>query len=240
MSFDGFDIDKMFEEAAGAAENTGEKAPEGYSKNPKKSSDEPSFEVKQEDKPKKEEPKKEEPKKEIPKQSEPKKEEKETPKKEKLGPLIKSNGKTNISDGLNVEIINKVLEMNSILENYNSTELKFVKGYFQDENGDSGDIIYKALITDTRGLDALDKIVTARGHTAAERAFYLMELDNNSIESIYEQVDLLTGELDESTHVTEINKIKVCKILEKTISQMPNDVFTYINKLQEFTNKAIS
>ena len=246
MDFDKLDIDQMFAEAAGAAENTGEKDPENYSKNP------PKAEVKVETKSKKETNKaKPESKVEQPKieQEKPKVEKsverpvekpKQEPVKDRLGPLLKQNDKKVITDGLNVESIGRIIEMKEILDNYNATELKFVKSYFQNEKGTPAEIIYKALTANTRGLDALNKIVIARGYTAADRAFYLMELDFNSIEAIHEQVDLLTGELEDIGKVTEINKIKICRILEKAISEMPDDVFVYINKLQEFTNKAIS
>lgn len=242
IDFDKLDIDQMFAEAAGAAENTGEKDPENYSKNP------PKAEVKVETKSKKEtnkaksEPKVEQPKieQEKPKVERPVEKPKQEPVKDRLGPLLKQNDKRVITDGLNVESIGRIIEMKEILDNYNATELKFVKGYFQNEKGTPAEIIYKALTANTRGLDALNKIVIARGYTAADRAFYLMELDFNSIEAIHEQVDLLTGELEDIGKVTEINKIKICRILEKAISEMPDDVFVYINKLQEFTNKAIS
>jgi len=242
MDFDKLDIDQMFAEAAGAAENTGEKDPENYSKNP------PKAEVKVETKSKKEtnkakpESRVEQPKieQEKPKVERPVEKPKQEPVKDRLGPLLKQNDKKVITDGLNVESIGRIIEMKEILDNYNATELKFVKGYFQNEKGTPAEIIYKALTANTRGLDALNKIVIARGHTAADRAFYLMELDFNSIEAIHEQVDLLTGELEDVGKVTEINKIKICRILEKAISEMPDDVFVYINKLQEFTNKAIS
>lgn len=242
MDFDKLDIDQMFAEAAGAAENTGEKDPENYSKNP------PKAEVKVETKSKKEtnkakpESRVEQPKieQEKPKVERPVEKPKQEPVKDRLGPLLKQNDKKVITDGLNVESIGRIIEMKEILDNYNATELKFVKGYFQNEKGTPAEIIYKALTANTRGLDALNKIVIARGYTAADRAFYLMELDSNSIEAIHEQVDLLTGELEDVGKVTEINKIKICRILEKAISEMPDDVFVYINKLQEFTNKAIS
>lgn len=242
MDFDKLDIDQMFAEAAGAAENTGEKDPENYSKNP------PKAEVKVETKSKKEtnkakpESRVEQPKieQEKPKVERPVEKPKQEPVKDRLGPLLKQNDKKVITDGLNVESIGRIIEMKEILDNYNATELKFVKGYFQNEKGTPAEIIYKALTANTRGLDALNKIVIARGYTAADRAFYLMELDFNSIEAIHEQVDLLTGELEDVGKVTEINKIKICRILEKAISEMPDDVFVYINKLQEFTNKAIS
>lgn len=242
IDFDKLDIDQMFAEAAGAAENTGEKDPENYSKNP------PKAEVKVETKSKKEtnkakpESRVEQPKieQEKPKVERPVEKPKQEPVKDRLEPLLKQNDKRVITDGLNVESIGRIIEMKEILDNYNATELKFVKGYFQNEKGTPAEIIYKALTANTRGLDALNKIVIARGYTAADRAFYLMELDFNSIEAIHEQVDLLTGELEDIGKVTEINKIKICRILEKAISEMPDDVFVYINKLQEFTNKAIS
>lgn len=246
LDFDKLDIDQMFAEAAGAAESTGEKDPENYGKNPPKAE----FEVKT--KPKKETNKvKPEVKVEQPKveQEKPKVEKrversvekpKQEPVKDRLGPLLKQNDKKVITDGLNVESIGRIIEMKEILDNYNATELNFVKGYFQNEKGTPAEIIYKALTANTRGLDALNKIVIARGHTAADRAFYLMELDFNSIEAIHEQVELLIGELEDVGKVTEINKIKICRILEKAISEMPDDIFVYINKLQEFTNKAIS
>lgn len=249
MDFDKFDIDQMFAEAAGAAENTGEKDPENYGKNPPKAEVEVKTKPKKETNKAKPEAKVEQPKVEQEKPVEkpverpvekPVEKPKQEPVKDRLGPLLKQNDKRIITDGLNVESINRIIEMKEILDNYNATELKFVKGYFQNEKGAPAEIIYKALTANTRGLDALNKIVLARGHTAADRAFYLMELDFNSIEAIYEQVDLLTGELEDAGKVTEINKIKICRLLEKAISEMPDDVFLYINKLQEFTNKAIS
>lgn len=242
IDFDKLDIDQMFAEAARAAENTGEKDPENYSKNPPKAKVKVETKSKEKTNKSKSEPKVEQPKteQEKPKVERSVEKSKQEPVKDRLGPLLKQNDKRVITDGLNVESIGRIIEMKEILDNYNATELKFVKGYFQNEKGTPAEIIYKALTANTRGLDALNKIVIARGYTAADRAFYLMELDFNSIEAIHEQVDLLTGELEDIGKVTEINKIKICRILEKAISEMPDDVFVYINKLQEFTNKAIS
>lgn len=242
IDFDKLDIDQMFAEAARAAENTGEKDPENYSKNPPKAKVKVETKSKEKTNKSKSEPKVEQPKteQEKPKVERSVEKPKQEPVKDRLGPLLKQNDKRIITDGLNVESIGRIIEMKEILDNYNATELKFVKGYFQNEKGTPAEIIYKALTANTRGLDALNKIVIARRYTAADRAFYLMELDFNSIEAIHEQVDLLTGELEDVGKVTEINKIKICRILEKAISEMPDDVFVYINKLQEFTNKAIS
>lgn len=242
IDFDKLDIDQMFAEAARAAENTGEKDPENYSKNPPKAKVKVETKSKEKTNKSKSEPKVEQPKteQEKPKVERSVEKSKQEPVKDRLEPLLKQNDKRVITDGLNVESIGRIIEMKEILDNYNATELKFVKGYFQNEKGTPAEIIYKALTANTRGLDALNKIVIARGYTAADRAFYLMELDFNSIEAIHEQVDLLTGELEDIGKVTEINKIKICRILEKAISEMPDDVFVYINKLQEFTNKAIS
>lgn len=258
MDFDKIDIDQMFAEAAGAAENTEEKDPESYGKNPKVKPDTApklkketkKSQVKTEEEKPIETPEKQPIETPVEKHVEtpvekPVEKPVETPKKEemtkdKLGPLLKQEDKRIISDGVNVQSIGRIIEMKEILDNYNATELKFVKGYFQSEKAGSAEIIYKALTTNTRKLDALNKIVIARGYSAADRAFYLMELDLNSIQAIHEQVDLLTGELEGVDKVTEINKIKICRILEKAISEMTDDVFIYINKLQQFTNKAIS
>lgn len=141
---------------------------------------------------------------------------------------------------IDIVAIDKIIEMKKILDAYNPTELEFVEGYFQQEEGTSAEIIYEALTVDERELNALNKIVTARKHTAAERAFYLMDLDNNSIEAIFEQIELLTGELGDLQRVDELNKIGICRKLESSISNMSSDVFTYINKLQEFTNVALT
>jgi len=107
MDFDKLDIDQMFAEAAGAAENTGEKDPENYSKNP------PKAEVKVETKSKKEtnkakpESRVEQPKieQEKPKVERPVEKPKQEPVKDRLGPLLKQNDKKVITDGLNVDLL---------------------------------------------------------------------------------------------------------------------------------------
>jgi hypothetical protein len=143
--------------------------------------------------------------------------------------------------GLNVELVEKIIKMKEILDSYENKELEFVKGYFNHDGKEIGasEVIFSALTIDKRGLDALSKIVIARNHDAAERAFYLMELDNYSIEAIHEQVNLIVGELDSISSVNSSNKIQVCRLIENAISSMPSDAFKLINKLQDFTNIAI-
>lgn len=227
-----FDIESMFAEAANAAEDTGEKDPSKIGKDTDKK-----VEVKQEPKPElKKEPKPElkaEPKPEV--REEPKPEVKARPK-----PELKTEPKVAIGEsGLSVEYIEKVLKLNEVMNTYNEAEKKFVFAYFEGDEEKVSQVIYKALTANRGELEALNKIVTARSHTAAERAFYLMDLPVNDIRVIYDQVDRLTGELDESIDISESNKIKVCRVLEKTISSMRDDVFLYIKKLQDFTDKAI-
>lgn len=253
MSFDGLDLDKMFQEAAGASEDTGE--------------EEVGEKTKKAEKPEKQSPKKtKQPEKEMQKptpkqQPEPRNTQKkeyetnayeedtrtnETTKRaplyknksDKLGPIEKP--RTSVSnDKVNVDSITRILAMKAVLDNYNSSELEFVRSYFQDDNADDANLIHKAIVTNRRDLEALDEIVEARSQTSAERAFYLMELGFSKIEAIYEQVDLITGELESIEKVSELNKIKVCRIIESQISSMPEEIFSYISKLQEFTNKAL-
>lgn len=151
-------------------------------------------------------------------------------------PIVNNYNKV---EGLSVESIGKIIDMKKTLDNYDEKELEFVKSYFQKENDEAPEIIYSALTIERRGLDALNKIVVARNSSAAERAFYLMELDNNSIEAIHEQIDIIIGGLNDTPSVNSENKIQICRLLENAISNMSNDVFKFIDKLQEFTNIAI-
>lgn len=250
--FDGLDIENMFAEAIEASENTGEKDPTTYGKNSKKEvakdadkenqkteSTKPienlthnkkvekpieqPVTIKQSEKEIKSEVKESEVKKEI-----------EPHNTLSQKPLVKIN-----IESLDVLSITRIIEMKEILDNYNERERAFIQGYFQQDNDSVAEIIYSALTAEQKGLDALNKIVIAREHSSAERAFYLMELDNNSIEAIHEQINLLTGELDNIDGINNVNKIKVCRILESVISKMDNNVFLYINKLQEFASKAL-
>lgn len=249
MSFDGIDLDEMFNAAAKASEDTGE---EGVGEKTDKASskkDSPKHKETPKPKPKAQPESKEAPKSEP--KSEPEVEETEdtripakraplyNSKSDKLGPIEKPR-QTVSNEKVNVDSITRILEMKAVLDNYNSTELEFVRSYFQDENADDAQLIHKAITTNRRDLEALDGIVEARAQTSAERAFYLMELGFGRIEAIYEQVDLITGELERIEKVSELNKIKVCRIIEAQISSMPEEIFSYINKLQEFTNKALS
>lgn len=257
----GIDLEAMFAQAVKASEDSGETIP-GQKKTPpvQEKKAEPVSKPKQEHKPVIEEELDEDPygfetdlfdqepvKEQKPEpKPEPKIEPKpvETPRREERKvpvaqvapkPAREYSKPTDIS----VSSISKILEMHKVFNSYNETEKNFVMGYFQVESQEPAKVIYGALTADPRELAALDKIVDARNLSAADRAFYLMDLDNESIESIYEQVDLLTGELGETGKVNERNKIKVCRALERAISGMPDDVFSYIDKLQEFSKKAI-
>lgn len=252
----GIDLEAMFQQAVSAAEDTGETIPGKKSTPPVQEKKPEVSKPKQEHKPVIEEEDEDpygfetdlfdqEPVKEQ--KPEPKVEQKpvETPRREERKapvaqvatqkPAREYSKPTDIS----VSSISKILEMHKVFNGYNETEKNFVMGYFQVESHEPAKVIYGALTADPRELAALDKIVEARNLGAADRAFYLMGLDNESIESIYEQVDLLTGELGETGKVNERNKIKVCRALERAISGMPDDVFSYIDKLQEFSKKAI-
>lgn len=245
--FDGLDLEDMFAEAVEASESTAGDNPELYSKNAKIK--DPVIEVVKEPVVTKQpETAKEiiqpvvEAKKEVVEKIErPVEIIKEVEKPiviEKVEPLIKPQENVDLSN-INVNVINRIIEMKEILDNYSDREKSFIKGYFQNEDDHISQVIYSALTANRRGLDALNKITTARGHKSAERAFYLMELDNNSVEAIYEQINLLTGELDNLDRVNDSNKIKICRSLEKVIADMDESVFLYINKLQEFTSKAL-
>lgn len=262
MGFDGNDIDKMFAEAAGAAEDTGEKGMGMYSDDPKETKEpakadvkEPVAvtkpEVKTETKPEvktKQDPVKQEPVKKVEpaKKPEPAKkaEKEEAPKPVESKPVVQdrqAGGILNSSKGITEEAIGRILDMNETFAKFDDTQKDFVSGYFQLEEGNKNvsTVVYRALIASKRDLDALSQIVVAKGHSAAERAFFLMGLENYNIEDIYEQVELLTGDLGEVGQVTDGNKLKVCRKVEGVIAEMPKDVFTYIEKLQQFTDKAL-
>lgn len=240
MDFNELDIDKMFEAAAGAAEDTGEKDPALLGKKEQK------IVVKEDTVPEKTEKRKQaqetiqpEEKFVVPK---PKPfesfEQKKEPVRERLGPRI--GGKNTLAEGITINSIQKIIEMKAILEKYKKDEVDFAESYFNTDSGNTSDLIYRALNANVRSLEALDNIVEAKGKQSAERAFYLMELGIGEISSIIEQINLLTGALDEYDRVTETNKITACRELERIISEMDNNIFIYIEKLQLFTNKAIS
>ena len=241
MAFEGTDIDAMFKEAAGAAEETGEGNVGG------KSTIEPTKpEPRLDPKPQPQaQPKPEESKPEPAKKTEPVA--KVDTVKEKAPENIPvltekpTGGILNTQKGVTEDSIGRILDMNETFAKFDETQKDFVSGYFQLEEGekDISKVIYRALIASQRDLDALKKIVKAKGYAAAERAFYLMGLENSIIEDIYEQVEILTGELGAKGNVTDSNKLNVCRKIEGVIAEMPKDVFTYIEKLQIFTNKAV-
>lgn len=246
MAFEGMDIEKMFADAAAAAEDTGEK---GVGEKPKQ---EPAKVTQTEvvkPQEKKEAPKAE-PVVEQPAVSEPKAEKLtpvvETSKVEEpkiVEPERKPNVPVSTGKGVTEDAIEKILLMNMTFDKFDKTQKDFVSSYFQLEESAEpsvSKVIFKALVASQRDLDALKKIVEAKGFEPAERAFFLMGLENMIIEDIYEQLDLLTGELGQAGKVNESNKLAVCRKIEGVVSAMPKDVFTYIERLQEFTNIAIS
>lgn len=241
MDFNELDIDKMFEAAAGAAEDTGEKDPALLGKKEQK------IVVKEDTVPEKTERRKKvqetiQPEEKVVPVPKPKPfesfEQKREPVRERLGPRI--GGKNTLEEGITINSIQKIIEMKAILEKYKKDEVDFAESYFNTDSGNISDLIYRALNANVRSLEALDNIVEAKGKQSAERAFYLMELGIGEISSIIEQINLLTGALDEFDRVTETNKITACRGLERIISEMDNNIFIYIEKLQLFTNKAIS
>lgn len=221
MEPNNIDIKEMFAEAVKTSENNGEKAPEIYGDGYREIAKQADTEVLEQNTPKKRTPELKSPSPSFEQQPVPK-------------AAFLPNKK------ITVESITKIIEMKQLLDKYNPTEKEFVTSYFQSEKDDIAQVIYSALTANQRDLDALNKIVVAKKHTAAERAFYLMDLDNNSIEAVYEQVSLIVGEVGERERVGDNNKIKVCRTLERAISEMPDDVFLYIKRLQDFTNKALA
>lgn len=220
--FEDLDIDEMFAAAASAAEDTGEddvgEKEEVRETKVEKAKAKPAEKIVEAEKPAEE--------------------------KSKSIPTVKQTGGImGASREITEASIEKILDMNKTFEKFTESQKSFVSGYFQLEENESNNvskIIYRALTASERDLDALDKIVIAKGKEPADRAFFLMELDNSVIEDVYEQVELLTGELGQPGRVTDTNKLKVCRKVEGVIDKMPKDVFTYIEKLQMFTNKAIS
>ena len=241
MEPNSIDIEKMFAEAVKASEDTGEKAPEIYGDGYRETAKQADTEVLEQDTPKKRTPELKPPSPSFEQSPEPVP--RATPTIPKQEPLVKQpvpRADFLPNKKITVESITKIIEMKQLLDKYNPTEKEFVTGYFQSEKDDVAQVIYSALTANQRDLDALNKIVVAKKHTAADRAFYLMDLDNNSIEAVYEQVSLIVGEVGETERVRDNNKIKVCRTLERAISEMPDDVFLYIKRLQDFTNKALA
>lgn len=250
MKFEGTDhIDAMFAEAAGAAEDSGEKGMEMYSDNPVKEKESTPQKIqvaeKKEVKEKPavvEKPVERTIEKPVERQIERQIERPvERPVEIKKEPIV-TTGILNTSKGITEDSIARILDMNQTFTKFDDNQKDFVSGYFKLEDGDNNisRVIYKALIASQRDLDALSKIVEAKGFDPAGRAFFLMGLENSIIEDVYEQVELLTGDLGKTGKVTENNKLNVCKKVESVIAEMPKDVFTYIEKLQTFTNKAMT
>lgn len=146
----------------------------------------------------------------------------------------------NHKQGITPNSVRKILEMSQVLGSYKADEREFVKRYFNSNESHDAEVIYAALTANPRELDALNKIVIAKNQSSADRAFYLMELNNEAIGDIFDQIQLLTDELGSSGTVTDKNKLKVCRAIEKVIADMPTEMFAYIHKLQEFTTKAIT
>ena len=146
----------------------------------------------------------------------------------------------NHKQGITPDSVRKILEMSEVLGSYKTDEREFVKRYFNSNESHDAEVIYAALTANPRELDALNKIVVAKNQSSADRAFYLMELNNEAVGDIFEQIQLLTDELGDAGTVTDGNKLKVCRAIEKVIADMPTEMFTYIHKLQEFTTKAIT
>lgn len=158
-------------------------------------------------------------------------------------PIVSSKDRGIIKSGVTQDSITKILEMSTVFSKFSATEKEFVARYFGLEVADKdlvAGVVYSALTANERELDAISKLVIARGESPAERAFYLMGLDNNSVEAVAEQVDLLTGDLGNVGRVNSENKIAVCRKIESSISSMTNDVFAYIVKLQAFAHIAIN
>lgn len=244
MSFKGLDIDEqMFADMAASAENSGEKDPSTYGDKKvqpakddllikKKPKSEPAVN-KWTEKPapaEKVEAKPEPIKKAEPKVVEP----------EQVKEPTKPTRKVFNSQGVTVDSVSKILEMNKVLNTYLDDEKSFVTMYFQSEDGNDADVIYKALTSNPRELDALKMIVIAKEQSSAERAFYLMGLSNQAVEDVFGQLALLTDELGKKGTVTENNKLNVCRELERVISNTTDDMFAYIYKLKEFAEKALS
>lgn len=245
--FASLDIDEMFAAAASAAEDTGEddvggkeEAKKAKVEKPMAKPAEKTVEIKKPastEKPASEK---------MPEKAVEKPIEKEPKIEEKLNRAHvakQTGGIMGASKEITEASIEKILDMNETFEKFTENQKGFVSGYFQleeDESGNISKVIYRALTASERELDALAKIVVAKGKEPADRAFFLMELDNSVVEDVYEQVELLTGELGQPGRVTDKNKLKVCRKVEDVIDKMPKDVFTYIEKLQVFTNKAIS
>lgn len=239
--FESLDIDEMFAAAASAAEDTGEDDVGGKEDAKKaeveKPKAKPAGKTVETEKPAPEKAPEKAVEKPIEKES-------KIAEKPKRTPIAKqAGGIMGASKEITEASIAKILDMNETFEKFTENQKSFVSGYFQleeDESDNISKIIYRALTASERDLDALAKIVVAKGKEPADRAFFLMELDNSVVEDVYEQVELLTGELGQSGRVTDKNKLKVCRKVEGVIDKMPKDVFTYIEKLQVFTNKAIS
>lgn len=243
------DIDKMFAAAAAAEEDTGEGNVGGAKQAKPKVQPKPEP-PKAKPAPKVEPPKPSEKPIEKPK-PEPKPEPKVEPKPEPIKvepivekrPLVGNKNETlfDVNKGITEDSITKILRMNSEFNKLQKNEKLFVSGYFQSDGADEfaiPKVVYGALTANTRDLEALTRITKAKKEAPAERAFYLMDLNNDNIEAIYEQVELLTGDLGKTGRVDAENKIAVCRKVEKAISGMPDDIFAYIEKLRKLTEIA--
>lgn len=220
MSFKGLDIDDVFDKVAEQSDDAIEEreALKKKSKNSGQLESEPILKTKQEKEP-------------VVKEKEPVVKETKTVEKRRF----------NVNEeGLTRRAVEKILVMNNKLNSYTKEEKDFVVAYFGKENKEgNAEAIYSALTADPRELKALNIIVLAKKKDSAERAFYLMELDNFVISDVFKQVSMLPGKLEDFGEITNQNKLKVCREIEKAIANMPPKAVASLSKLQEFTKEAL-
>lgn len=262
------DIDKMFKEAAGAAEETGEENPAKFGSDDVQEQE--AVEAREQEVVEtNEQPEMQQPEPQPAPQPTPKPTPKPTPQPKpqpkpqpapqrqqrpqqptpnpspqrpaRSAPQPMQTPKPAGSVDLNVDTVTRVLKMNSMLAKIDDNERKFIVNYFaKDSENPLAETIYNAFIVEKQDIEALEKVVVSRGHSAADRAFFLIGLPNHVIQTIFEQVDRLNrgSESSDLPVVNDTNKIEACRTLEGAISRMDETMISHINKLIEFASLA--
>lgn len=216
------DIDKMFAEAASAAEDSGESELLAKSKKQNEVSEEVKVEA-------------------APKESPTITPDEDTKESSNISNTVSEHRNSN-EIILNSEIVNNILNMQKVLSKLTDSEKGFIMRYYKDEEPSEGSTIYNAFIAKESDLRALKQVLDSKKESPANRAFFLIALKNEEIRNIYIQIGRLNNNIDESQipEITDNNKINACRSLESAISALDDNTINNISKLIEFTSHAQS
>lgn len=139
-------------------------------------------------------------------------------------PIVNEEVETEQGLNLNVDVdaVNKIINLYELLKEFSSSQQKTIADFVKvDNHADTAQIICSSLVLNESSARILPTILKMKNLLGAERAFALMELNNDDLLNLSSKVSSLKGIDEIKTPIAQ--KVLFCKELNKNIDLLTED-----------------